>query len=114
MDDNLLAGAMASRVLTARVPIPKFAKTCGTLSCELRNQRDTSNFYGSGAPFEPEVRNRTRGTRVRTSGSGHQPAAKPPLTPWLRPKKNVHAIQAGPSICVPWAPCHKSGSCLVL
>src|SRR6516164_1117619 len=25
-------------------------------------------------------------------------AAKPPLTPWLRPKKNVHAIQAGPSI----------------
>src|ERR671930_1403140 len=26
------------------VPIPKFAKICGTLSCELRNQRDTSKF----------------------------------------------------------------------
>src|SRR5262249_52311285 len=25
------------------VPIPKFASPCGTLSCELRNQRDTSN-----------------------------------------------------------------------
>src|SRR5262249_14718607 len=24
-------------------------------------------------------------------------AAKPPLTPWSRPKKNVHAIHAGPS-----------------
>ena len=28
----------------ASVPIPKFANTRGTLSCELRNQRDTSNF----------------------------------------------------------------------
>jgi hypothetical protein len=27
----------------ASVPIPKFASACGTLSCELRNQRDTSN-----------------------------------------------------------------------
>src|SRR5215831_3188277 len=43
-------------------------------------------LYGSGAPFEPEVRNRTRGTPVRTSGSGHQPAAKPPLTPWSASK----------------------------
>src|SRR5215470_9351655 len=25
------------------VPIPKFASACGSLSCELRNQRDTSN-----------------------------------------------------------------------
>src|SRR5262245_18094071 len=24
------------------VPVPKFAVICGTLSCELRNQRDTS------------------------------------------------------------------------
>src|SRR5712691_12506385 len=29
--------------LPASVPIPKFASTRGTLSCELRNQRDTSN-----------------------------------------------------------------------
>src|SRR2546428_10914946 len=26
------------------VPIPKFANTGGALSCELRNQRDTSNL----------------------------------------------------------------------
>src|SRR6266705_2441459 len=26
------------------VPIPKFASPCGTLSCELRNQRDTSKL----------------------------------------------------------------------
>src|SRR5262249_49511751 len=26
------------------VPIAKFASPCGTLSCELRNQRDTSKF----------------------------------------------------------------------
>src|SRR5215510_1301431 len=37
-------------------------------------------------PFELEVRNRTRGTAVRTPGSGHQPAAKPPLTPWSASK----------------------------
>src|SRR6266540_4263306 len=28
----------------ASVPIPKFASTGGTLSCELRNQRDTSKY----------------------------------------------------------------------
>jgi hypothetical protein len=26
------------------VPIPKFARVCRLFSCELRNQRDTSNF----------------------------------------------------------------------
>jgi len=26
------------------VPIPKFARFVGTLSCELRNQRDTSKY----------------------------------------------------------------------
>src|SRR3989440_11702646 len=26
------------------VPIPKFASLCGTLECELRNQRNTSNI----------------------------------------------------------------------
>ena len=28
-------------------------------------------MYNSSAPFEPEVRNRTRGNGMRTSGSGH-------------------------------------------
>src|SRR5439155_14626135 len=31
------------RVRGTSVPIPKFANTGGTLSCELRNQRDTGN-----------------------------------------------------------------------
>src|SRR6266849_9565219 len=39
------------------VPIPKFASARSTISCELRNQRDTSKLYDSSAPFEPEVRN---------------------------------------------------------
>jgi hypothetical protein len=57
--------------IPTRVPIPKFASACGTLSCELRNQRDTSNSMILVPLFEPEVRNRTRGKGVRTSGAGH-------------------------------------------
>jgi hypothetical protein len=30
-------------------PIPKFVSVCGTLKCELRNQRITNNFYDSSA-----------------------------------------------------------------
>jgi len=30
-------------IATASVPIPKFASLCGTLLCELRNRKDTSN-----------------------------------------------------------------------
>ena len=44
--------------------------TRSTFSCELRN-RGTLALYSSSAPFESEVRNRIRGTIVRTSGSGH-------------------------------------------
>src|SRR2546428_12151646 len=50
------------------VPIPKFANIFGTLSCELRNQRDTSNSMILVPLFEPEVCNRIPGTGVRTSG----------------------------------------------
>ena len=32
------------RVCGTSVPIPKFARFFGTLSCELRNQRDTSKY----------------------------------------------------------------------
>src|SRR4029077_20592544 len=35
-------GTLASH--DSSVPIPKFAHPRGTLRCELRNQRDTSNF----------------------------------------------------------------------
>src|SRR5713101_7232093 len=38
-----LGAARPGRAVMASVPIPKFANTRGTLSCELRNQRDTSN-----------------------------------------------------------------------
>jgi hypothetical protein len=48
--------ALIDRPRNASVPIPKFASLCSTLSCELRNQRDTSKVYVSSAPFEPEVR----------------------------------------------------------
>jgi len=29
--------------LDSGVPIPKFARVCGTFVCDLRNQRDASN-----------------------------------------------------------------------
>jgi hypothetical protein len=32
------------RVCGTSVPIPKFARFFGTLSCELRNQRDPSKY----------------------------------------------------------------------
>ena len=66
---------MVSRV-PARVPIPKFAKTCGTLSCELRNQRDTSNFMALVPLLNPKFairlaahlcELRVRGTKRRRS-----------------------------------------------
>src|SRR5262245_50051845 len=53
----------------ASVPIPKFARTCGTLACELRNQRDTSNSMIQ-CPFEPEVRNRSCSTMCANFGFG--------------------------------------------
>src|SRR5262249_17854052 len=33
-----------ARYFWASVPIPKFASPCGTILCELRNQRDTSKL----------------------------------------------------------------------
>src|SRR5215207_9415181 len=45
------------RVDRASVPIPKFAHPCGTLRCELRNQRDTSKFMiQCGFGFEVPLR----------------------------------------------------------
>ena len=38
------AGTGNSHFLAASDPIPKFASLRGTLVCELRNQRDTSNL----------------------------------------------------------------------
>jgi hypothetical protein len=49
VDDRNFDGQAQGRFLMAAihvedssVPIPKFAMPCSTLSCELRNQRDTS------------------------------------------------------------------------
>src|SRR5262249_21471988 len=38
--------------LCAGVPIPKFASLCSTLSCELRNQRDTSKLTHSSVVLD--------------------------------------------------------------
>src|SRR5215469_6057019 len=38
--------------LCAGVPIPKFASPCSTLSCELRNQRDTSKLTHSSVVLD--------------------------------------------------------------
>src|SRR5215813_2083607 len=53
------------------VPIPKFASPCGTLSCELRNQRDTSNSVILVPLLNPKFATAFAARRVRTSGSGH-------------------------------------------
>ena len=50
---------------------PKFAKHRGTVSCELRNQRDTTKIMTRVPPVNPKFANGTRGMRVRTPGSGH-------------------------------------------
>src|SRR6266705_5493718 len=63
---------------TAGVPIPKFANTGGTLSCELRNQGDTSNSMILVPPFEPEVRNRTLGHGCANFGFGAREARSRP------------------------------------
>ena len=52
------------RSCSARVPIPKFASLRGTLVCELRNRRDTSNL-DSSAVLGFEVPTQTRGYNDR-------------------------------------------------
>src|SRR5262249_62175674 len=56
------------------VPIPKFASLCGTLSCALRNQRDTSKSLILVPLLNPKFASRIRGEGARTSGSRHEPA----------------------------------------
>ena len=43
MDEAVMQTRLMEPTLTS-VPIPKFAHPRGPLRCELRNQRDTSNF----------------------------------------------------------------------
>jgi hypothetical protein len=69
--DQIKAGAVIARAGAASVPIPKFASLGGTLSCELRNQRDTSKSMILVPLLDPKFAMRTRGTGARTSGSGH-------------------------------------------
>src|SRR2546426_4796247 len=38
----IMTNVQCGSAVQASVPIPKFANTGGTLSCKLRNQRDTS------------------------------------------------------------------------
>src|SRR4029077_14929775 len=46
---------------SSSVPIPKFAIPCGTLSCELRNQRDTSKYMFLVPLLNPKFANPTCG-----------------------------------------------------
>src|SRR6516162_986938 len=46
----------------ASVPIPAFAHPCGSLECELRNQRDTSNAMILVPLLNPKFRKRACGT----------------------------------------------------
>src|SRR5262249_33793385 len=51
------------------VPIPKFAHPCGSLECELRNQRDTSNSMILVPLLNPKFASALAARYVRTSGS---------------------------------------------
>jgi hypothetical protein len=53
-----------AKARAASVPIPKFASLCGTLVCELRNQRDTSKSMIL-VRFGFEVPTQTRGSNDR-------------------------------------------------
>ena len=55
----------------ASVPIPKFAQSRGRVECELRNQRDTSNFMILVPLLNPKFANALAAGGVRTSGSRH-------------------------------------------
>src|SRR3989454_4935644 len=57
--------------MAASVPIPKFANTGGTLSCELRNQRDTSDSIILVPLLNPKFAIGLSARLSRTSGSGH-------------------------------------------
>src|SRR2546429_5275509 len=64
--------------MAASVPIPKFANTGGTLSCELRNQRDTSKSMILVPLLNPKfaigLPARLCELRVRGTGLRHQHA----------------------------------------
>ena len=61
------AADIMQRTLDSRdsVPIPKFASLCGTLVCELRNRRDTSNLIDSSAVLDLKFATQTRGYNDR-------------------------------------------------
>jgi hypothetical protein len=61
----------APRRPVTSVPIPKFAQHCGSLSCELRNQRDTSEFKTCSCGFGFEVPLRTSEHAGGTSNPPH-------------------------------------------
>src|SRR5207237_2748910 len=85
---RILRGSAAS------VPIPKFASLCGILSCELRNQRDTSKSMILVPLLNPKFAIGLPARLSRTSGSGHESVA------WIsiaedRGKENVKETSPG-------------------
>src|SRR5262249_21249130 len=75
----------------ARVPIPKFASPCGTLLCELRNQRDTSKLMTLVWFLGFEVPMRARCTLVGTSNPPHWPKAQKKGALFARPSGGAEA-----------------------
>ena len=73
----------AARLTGADVPIPKFAHACGTLECELRNHRDTSNAMILVPLLNQKFANGLVARRVRTS------AAPAPVGAILHPRRGV-------------------------
>jgi hypothetical protein len=53
------------------VPIPKFASLCGALVCELRNQRDTSNFMILVRHLDLKFLNELAAIMIGTSNPPH-------------------------------------------
>ena len=43
-DNTVMGPSWVNLARHTSVPIPKFARSVGTLSCELRNQRDPSKY----------------------------------------------------------------------
>jgi quaternary ammonium compound-resistance protein SugE len=67
------AGALSEQAqCAASVPIPKFARTCSALSCELSESKGHWQRYDASAPLNPKFATALAALCVRTSGSGHQ------------------------------------------
>src|SRR5215208_2164322 len=73
----------SNRKAALSVPIPKFAIPCRTLSCELRNQRETSKFMILVPLLNPKfaIGLAANACELRVRGTGNHRFASAPLLP---------------------------------